>query len=63
MMAAAAHGPPVDVWGLGQVLSKLLGCTQATDDHPLSQLVIDMVRDDPDQRPTMESVCERLGTI
>jgi len=48
MMAGMAHGPPVDVWALGQLLNQLLGFTNSTDGHPLSQLVVDMVEDDPD---------------
>ena len=63
IMAGVAHGPPVDVWGLGQVLNNLLAFTKATDDHPLSQLVHEMVSDEPDQRPTIKEISARLEAI
>ena len=43
IMKGIEHDMAADVWGLGQVMLKLLALTKDTEDHPLYTIAASMV--------------------
>lgn len=63
-MAGIGHDAAVDVWGLGRLSLELLALTDSSSEgHPLHSLATDMVKDEPDERPSIEAVCVSIASI
>jgi|GEM_PF-3249588 len=61
----AAPAPALDVWSLGAVLAAAVGpASDGVDaDGPLRELIARCLRADPDRRPAMAEVAERLAGL
>ena len=58
--AGKEHDVAVDVWGLGQIILKLLASTnnntEDQDQSPLRSLGVSMIMEAPESRPTIDAV-------